>query len=193
MTPTATARRLIDLAHAADPTLAPNGKPAELLYADRIESWVARLVPGAPEILLLAARCQHLERWHVPRASFPAGKPGYLTWRRSLYTKQAGRAKELLLEAGVAEDDAQTVFEWVAKIDLKINPGTQALEDAAILVFLEFEIGDFVVQHADYTKEKWLDILRKNWRKLSGKGQQAALTLDYPPAIAALLKEALEG
>ena len=32
----------------------------------------------------------------MPRASFPEGKAGYLSWRKSLYVKQAARAKELL-------------------------------------------------------------------------------------------------
>ena len=60
----------------------------------RSESWVARLVPEATPLLRLAARCQHLERWSVPRANFPLDRPGYLAWRRSLYTKQATRALE---------------------------------------------------------------------------------------------------
>ena len=55
-----------------------------------------------PPLLRLAARCQHLERWSVPRDSYPLDKPGYLHWRRSLYVKQAERAKELLLQAGVS-------------------------------------------------------------------------------------------
>jgi hypothetical protein len=82
------ARQLIDEAHSADPARTPEGRPAELVYAERMEAWVARLVAEAPSLLRLAARCQHLERWSVPRASFPMTKPGYLTWRRSLYTKR---------------------------------------------------------------------------------------------------------
>ena len=39
----ARARELIDAAHAADPTRAPDGRAAELVYADRVEAWVARL------------------------------------------------------------------------------------------------------------------------------------------------------
>ena len=73
-----TARQLIDSAHGADPLRTADGRPAELVYADRMEAWVGRLVPAAPLLLRLAARCQHLERWSVPRATFPEGKPGYL-------------------------------------------------------------------------------------------------------------------
>ncbi len=70
------ARQLIDAAHAADPARAPDGRAAELVYADRIEAWVPRLVSDASPLLRLAARCQHLERWLTPRATFPERKVG---------------------------------------------------------------------------------------------------------------------
>ena len=185
------ARLLIDRAHDADPRRASDGRAAELVYADRMEAWVARLVPDASPLLRLAARSQHLERWSVPRADFPLDRAGYLRWRKSLYTKQAERARALLREAGVAEAEAADVATWVAKSSLKTNPGTQALEDAACLVFLENEIGAFAAQHADYPREKFVDILQKTWRKMSPPAQQAALALDLPPAIAELVREAL--
>jgi len=187
------ARQLIDSAHAADPARAPDGRAAELVYAERVEAWVVKLTPPAAPILRLAARCQHLERWLTPRATFPEGKVGYLNWRRSLYVKQAERARELLLSAGVSADEADEAAVWISKSGLKTNPGTQVLEDAAVLVFLENEIGAFAAQHAEYPREKFVDILKKTWRKLSPAAQQAALGLDLPPAIAALVREALSG
>jgi tRNAThr (cytosine32-N3)-methyltransferase len=193
MTHYAQARSLIDAAHAADPARAADGRPAELVYADRVEAWVVRLVPEATPLLRLAARCQHLERWSVPRARFPAGKVGYLNWRRSLYVKQAARARELLVAAGIAATEADEVATWVSKTGLKTNPGTQALEDAAVLVFLENEIGAFAAQHADYPREKFVEILRKTWRKLSPRAQELAGTLALPPGIAALVREATGG
>ncbi len=193
MEPFVRARQLIDAAHAADPARAADGRPAELVYAERIEAWTARLVPAATPLLRLAARCQHLERWSVPRASFPDGKVGYLNWRRSLYTKQAERARALLVEAGVPAADAAEVATWVSKTGLKTNAGTQALEDAACLVFLENEIGAFAAQHADYPREKFIEILRKTWKKMSPSAQQFALALDLPPAIGALVRDAVAG
>ena len=187
----ARARSLIDAAHAADPARAADGRAAELIYAERMEAWVGRLVPNAAPLLRLAARCQHLERWSVPRASFPEGKAGYLNWRRSLYTKQAERARGLLLEAGVPAGEATEVATWVSKTGLKTNAGTQALEDAACLVFLENEIAVFAAQHAGYPREKFVEILHKTWRKMSPGAQQAALALALPPAIAALVREAV--
>lgn len=184
------ARALIDAAHAADPNVSADGRPAELVYAERMEAWIARVAAEPTPLLRLAARCQHLERWSVPRASFPDGKAGYLTWRRSLYTKQAERAHALLLEAGVPAEEAAEVATWVSKSGLKTNPGTQALEDAACLVFLENEIGAFAAQHADYPREKFIDILRKTWRKMSPRAQELAHGLALPPGIAALVQEA---
>jgi tRNAThr (cytosine32-N3)-methyltransferase len=185
------ARTLIDQAHAADPKRAGDGRPAELVYAERMENWVARVAAEPISLLRLAARCQHLERWSVPRASFPDGKVGYLSWRKSLYAKQAERARTLLLEAGVAENEAAEVATWVAKNGLKTNPGTQALEDAACLVFLENEISEFAAQHAEYPREKFIDILKKTWRKMSPRAQELARELALPPGIAELVKEAV--
>lgn len=189
----AQARHLIDAAHAADPKRTADGRPAELVYADRMEAWVVRAAAEPTPLLRLAARCQHLERWSVPRTMFPDGKAGYLKWRQSLYRKQADRAKELLLQAGVPAAGAEDVATWVSKTALKTNPGTQALEDAACLVFLENEIAEFAAQHAGYPREKFVDIIRKTWKKMSPRGQELAKTITLPPAIAALVGEAIAG
>jgi len=185
------ARQLIDAAHAADPKRAADGRPAELVYADRMEAWVARAAAEPTPLLRLAARCQHLERWSVPRDTFPMDRPGYLKWRQSLYKKQAVRAQELMLEAGVSSAEAAEAATWVAKIAPKTNPGTQALEDAACLVFLENEIEAFAAEHADYPREKFVDIIRKTWKKMSPRGQDLAKSLALPPAITELVAEAI--
>jgi tRNAThr (cytosine32-N3)-methyltransferase len=185
------ARELIDSAHAADPHRTDDGQPAELVYATRMEAWVTRVAEAPTPLLCLAARCQHLERWSVPRSRFPEGKVGYLSWRKSLYTKQAERARSLLLEAGISPEEAAEVATWVSKSGLKTNPGTQALEDAACLVFLENEISAFAAQHAEYPREKFIEILRKTWRKMSPRAQALALKLDLPTPIASLVQEAL--
>lgn len=187
----AKARELIDAAHNADPKRTTDGRAAELVYGERIEAWVKRIVPAATPLLQLAARCQHLERWVVPRTSFPEGKVGYLNWRRSLYVKQAARAKELLLQAGVSGSEADEVATWVSKSSMKTNAGSQALEDAACLVFLENEIEDFAAQHAEYPAEKFVDIIKKTWRKMSPAAQQAALGINLRADIATLVKAAV--
>jgi len=187
----ARARELVDAAHDADPVRTADGKAAERVYADRMEAWVTRLVPDASPLLRLAARCQHLERWSVPRSEYPMDRQGYNAWRRTLYRKQADRARELLLSAGVKEADADEVATWVSKTGLRRNPGTQALEDAACLVFFENEIESFAADHPEYSKEKWVDIIRRIWRKMSEPAREHALRLEMPPALAALLREAI--
>ncbi len=184
-------RRLIDAAHAQDPNRDAAGQPAELVYADRVEAWVQRLAPDAPEHLLLAARCQHLERFLTPRATYPDGRAGYLKWRSDLYQVQGSRARELALAGGLPAAQADDIARWVSKTDLRHDAGSQVLEDAAVLVFLENEIEAFAAQHADYSREKFVRILQKTWGKLSPAGRDAALGLDLPPAIAALVREAI--
>ena len=184
------ARALVDEVHAADPSRAPDGRGAELVYADRMEAWVRQLVPDADELLRLAARCQHLERWSVPRDEYPMDRDGYNAWRRTLYDKQAERARELLLEAGVDPADADEVATWVAKKGLRRNPGTQALEDAACMVFLEHEIAGFAAKHPDYTREKMVRILDRIWKKMSPGAREAALAL---PGVRGLIGGGGEG
>ena len=120
-------------------------------------------------------------------------KAGYHSWRKTLYRTQSDRCRNLLLEAGVSREEADEAALWVSKTDLKSNAGTQALEDAACLVFLEHELPGFASTHPDYTREKYLDILRKTWRKMSPAAQAAALALELPAPIAALVKRAVAG
>jgi tRNAThr (cytosine32-N3)-methyltransferase len=117
-------------------------------------------------------------------------RPGYLAWRKSLYVKQAERARQLLTEAGVPPQEAAEAATWVSKSGLRTNPGTQALEDAAVLVFLESEIQAFAAQHSEYPREKFVDILRKTWRKMSPRAQELARGLELPAPIAGLVREA---
>ena len=57
-------------ANAEDPvTLVLGGvvRPKELVEAERLSAWVARLEPEPSEALELASHCQHLRRWSLPR------------------------------------------------------------------------------------------------------------------------------
>lgn len=183
---TTEAVRLIDDAHRAD----PEGR--ELGYADAVERWVRRLAPAADAALLLASRCQHLERWTLPRSSYPMDKPGYLRWRTEQYRRQGARARALCLQGGVDAATAERVEALVGKRLAREADGA-VLEDAACLVFLEDEIAAFAGKHADYTAEKYVDILRKTWRKMSPGGQSAARGLHLAEPFAGLLATAIAG
>ena len=52
--------------------------PRELAHSHMMTDWVLRLDPGASCELLLAARAHHLQRWKIPRDSYPDGRSGYL-------------------------------------------------------------------------------------------------------------------
>ena len=73
---------------------------------------------------------------------------------------------------------------------MALAAGRQALEDAGCLVFLENEIGADAATHTAYPREKFIEILRKTWRKMSPPAHAAALGLDLPPAIAELIRAA---
>lgn len=184
--PRARARALIDAAHEQDPEQV-DGRAAELTYADRVETWVRRLVPDADDALLLAARCQHLERWAIPRDRFPLDRAGYHRWRTTVHRRQGERARALLLDAGCPAELATRVGELVAKAVPRTDPAAQTLEDAACLVFLEHELPGFAAEHPDYPREKWLEILRRTWAKMGDAGRAAALALPLREDLRALV------
>jgi tRNAThr (cytosine32-N3)-methyltransferase len=181
------ARAAIDAAHAADPR-AQDGAAGELLYADRVEAWIARLVTDVLPALRLAARAQHLERWAIPRSDFPEGRGGYLRWRSAVHQRQGERVRAILAGVGCSEAVTARVATLIAKAAPKDDPDAQALEDAACLVFLEHELADFARQHP---REKAIDVLRKTWKKMSAAGQQTALALPLGEAERGLVEDAL--
>ena len=92
-----------DAANREDPRLdydeEGNPVPKELLYARRMSSVLAKFAPNASEALQLAARCQHIRRWTVPRDSYPMDRKGYLRWRTHL-KKFHGEQGAAIMQAG---------------------------------------------------------------------------------------------
>jgi protein-tyrosine-phosphatase len=182
--------KAINQLHRQDPERI-DGQPAELIYAMHLERWIGDLVAAPSPALLLAARCQHLERWAIARSEFAADKAGYFAWRKAVHQHQGKRAGALLAAAGCPEALTTRVTQLVAKAVPKSDPEGQALEDAACLVFLETELAGFAAEHPDYTRDKFIDIIRKTWRKMSPDGHRLALTIPLPAALAELVKAAL--
>ena len=184
------ARAAIDAAHGGDPERV-DGRPAEAVYADRIEAWIARVTGTEAEpslALRLAARAQHLERWAIPRSRFPEGRGGYLRWRSAVQQRQGERVRTLVTEAGGDPALADRTALLVAKSAPRGDVEAQALEDAACLVFLETDLADFQRDHA---REKVIEVLRKTWKKMSPAAHQLALDLSLAPEARDLLGEAL--
>ena len=179
-----------DKANAEDPnteTYNGIGYPKELLYAQRMTCRLNEFSPDAPEAVQLAAHCQHIRRWEIPRSDYPTGKAGYKRWRTDLYKFHAKTAAEILQEVDYDEETISRVETLLQKKRLKLDQGVQLLEDVICLVFLENYFADFSQQHDE---EKLIGIVRKTWRKMSSQGQQAALALDFSSEAVALIEKA---
>lgn len=183
---------LFDAANAQDPNQ-DEGEPKELLYARRMTDMIGRFAPDASEVAQLAVRAQHIQRWLVPRSNYPLGKPGYFAWRTGLYRYHAETAGALMQQAGYAEAMIEQVKSAVSKQGIKTNPDTQMLEDVTSLVFIESYMLGFTGQHADYTEEKWLGIIRKTWRKMSADAHAFATSggIKLPEALVPLILKAV--
>ncbi len=102
----AEACRRFDLLNTEDPNPdSDDGKsqPRELAQARRWTDWVLKLAPQASEALRLAARCQHLRRWMIPRDRYPMTRAGYLEWRATLKQFHADQSAAVLRELGYPE------------------------------------------------------------------------------------------
>ena len=191
------ARELIDTANRADPNIVENedGKqwPKELLYSERMSEMLNRFNPDADDAQKLAIRAQHIERWKSPRNAYPMDRIGYLTWRKDLYKIQANTAAGLLEQAGYDNESIERVRNAVAKKNIKGNPDTQLLEDVTDLCFMEHYILDFVNKHPDYSEEKWIEIIEKTWRKMSGQAHEFALAgkVNFPEPLTDLILKAV--
>jgi hypothetical protein len=188
----AEAFRLFDAANSEDPHLEPNEAgelvPKEVLYAQRMSTCLARVAPDAPEAVQLAARCQHIRRWVIPRADFPMTRPGYHQWRNTLKHYHAELAGQLLAQAGYQSELIMRVQQLVQKLRLKDDPEVQLVEDVICLVFLEHYFLPFAAQHPE---EKIIEIVRKTWPKMTERGQALALQLPFTPAALTLVSKAL--
>ncbi|MCC5886540.1 MAG: DUF4202 domain-containing protein [Gammaproteobacteria bacterium] len=183
----------LNAAHDQDPERRHHDgrqQAVERVWCDTVALWVNRLVPEASVALKLAAHAQHLERWTDPRSDWPAGRAGYLRWRKSQQRRHAQRAQEILAAAGCERALIERVQQLIRKERLTADPEAATLEDAACLAFLELDLEAFAERHE---RADVLRILRKTWVKMSPRGQEAALALKLPAASAALIEEALAG
>ena len=139
----------IDAANAADPNSEPDGRPAALVYGERMSEELARRSPDASEHLQIAARGQHVERWKIARTDYPDGRVGYLQWRTDEARAHAERVTGFMADAGYGPEDRDRVARLLRKEGIKRNPEMQMLEDVICFVFLRWYFADFTVKHAD--------------------------------------------
>ncbi|MCG6967241.1 MAG: DUF4202 domain-containing protein [Chromatiaceae bacterium] len=189
---------LIDAANSEDPNREQaEGKswPKELLYSQRMSDMLQRYAPEADHAQRLAIRAQHVQRWKSARSDYPEGRQGYLQWRTGLYKFHAETAGRLLAEAGYDGDVVERVKQAVGKRALKVNQDTQLLEDVTDLVFIEHYMLAFAQKHPEYDEAKWLDIVRKTWKKMSQRAQQFAVSgsITLPEPLVPLIHKAVSG
>jgi hypothetical protein len=185
----------IDAANANDPRqdiVAGKPHPRELVYSERMSECLSRLYPEASEALRLAARAQHICRWHIPRDKYPLGREGYNAWRSACRDHHAALASAIMRRHGYAEGEIAQVVKIVRKEALKRDPESQALENVAAVVFVDHYLDGFVAAHKDYDEEKLADILRKTLRKMDPVGHAAALGLSLPEPTRRLIGMALK-
>lgn len=164
----------------------------ELLYAERMSAMLNRYVADASEALQLAARCQHIRRWEIPRTSYPMNRAGYYQWRVRLRDFHAEIAVAMLRQAGYEDDTIARVCSLVKKQSLQLDEEAQTLEDVIVLVFLEGYLEGFIRTHSSYDEAKLMDILRKTLKKMSARGREAALTMiELPPSLLPTIRKAI--
>lgn len=170
----------IDEANAAD----PKGKALD--YGKRMTAELARLFPQASEVLQIAARGQHVERWLLPRTDYPEGREGYLAWRREQARRHGERVAGIMAHAGYGPEDCARVGVLLRKEGLKRDPEVQALEDVICFVFLHWYFADFAAKHDPAAVE---DIVKKTARKMSTEGRARVLAeFPLPEPLAAAFR-----
>lgn len=172
----------IDAANAADPNL-EDGRPAALIYGERMSAEADRLFPDGSDILRIAARGQHVERWLLKRAEFPEGKDGYHAWRREQGRRHGARVGAIMAAAGYAAGDQARVGVLLRKEAIKRDPEVQALEDIICFVFIRWYFADFAAKRS---AEDLQSIVTKTARKMSAEARARVLSeFDLPPDLAA--------
>jgi len=182
---------LIDAENAQD----PNSEifqsitfPKELLYSNRMYERLMNFHPNASEAVQIASKAQHICRWEIPRESYPMDRLGYLKWREDLKKFHAKTTASILQKSGYDSEFIARVSFLIEKKLLKKDEETQLLEDVICLVFLEHYFDPFVQKH---DSEKMKNIILKTWNKMSEKGHQEALKINYSASNLQLIKEAL--
>jgi hypothetical protein len=181
----------IDAANIEDPTrvvVRGEEQPLALVHGRLAVEWVRALHPDAPDEWSLAARAHHLRRWEVPRADYPPGKAGYLRWKRDQRQRHAREVATLLVSAGYEPAVVERVQELVRRDHLATDPGSQAVEDAACLVFIETQLAD-VSTKLDH--DHLIDVIRKTAKKMSSDALDAVGSIPLGAAERQLLADAL--
>lgn len=167
----------IDAANRADPKMETDDtgtpQPEAYLYGVRMTSQLEHLfAQDASDVLRIAARGQHIERWLVKRTTYPEGRAGYLKWRQDQGRAHGARLAGLMQEAGFDAADCARVGVLLRKEGIKRDAEVQQLEDVICFTFMQWYLTPFAAKHP---REKVLDIVGKTARKMSAEARMRAL------------------
>jgi hypothetical protein len=181
----------IDTANAADPTsvvVRGESHPLALVHGQLAAEWVVKLHPEADETWVLAARAHHLRRWEVPRSDYALGKAGYLKWKRDQRVRHAQDVGALLAEVEYGSEEIERVQALVRRDRLASDIGSQAVEDAACLVFIETQLAEIATK---LEHDHLIDVIRKTAKKMSPEALAAVAQIPLGEAEQSLLASAL--
>ena len=182
---------VIDAANALDPNrLEWDGapQPLALVQGQRATHWLLILDPAADAAPRLAARAHHVRRWTIPRQDYPAGRAGYLRWRRALRDIHRETVAELLAPLGVAPAVIAKVQGLVSKEGLGTDPAMQLVEDAVCLTFLETQF-EGLADRLDH--DRLVNAVRKTVLKMSPAAIELVAAVHLSPAARGALDDAL--
>jgi hypothetical protein len=180
----------IDAANAADPTsVEVRGQRVALALAhgQLATEWIGRLVDDPDETLTLAARAHHLRRWELRRDSYPAGRAGYLRWRRDQKVRHATDVAAILESCGYEPNEIEQVQRLIRRESVE---GAQSVEDAACLVFIETQLAS-LSERMDH--DLMIEVIRKTARKMSQRGLELVASIPLGETEKSLLEQALGG
>lgn len=178
----------IDEANAHDPN-SFHDEPLALWQGRSASRWLGELVPDAGDALQLAVRAHHLRRWELARSDYPEGRAGYLRWRRDNKAHQADSLASLMRDKGWSDDTIDRTGVILGRTKLRTDPDTQALEDAACLVFLETQFDDMLDQ-TDH--DHLVTIVVKTLKKMSPQAVTLAASIGLTPRTQAVLGDAVQ-
>ena len=161
---------LINSVHQQDPnseTVDGIEIKAELLYSRRMLSILKKVQPNASLELQLAAQCQHISRWSIPRVTFPIGKKGYYEWRAAIMKHQLSVTTSVLQQAEINGQSIEIIVDALKNKADKSNINASIIEDTACLTFIKWYLVPFAGQ---FDPEKAKVILQKTANKMSERG-----------------------
>ncbi len=178
----------IDAANSADPSsvdVRGHSEPLALAHGRLAAEWVTRLGADPDEALLLAARAHHFRRWELRRDTYPDGRAGYLRWRKDQKARHADDVAALLSEHGYDSTEIERVRQLIRRDQVD---GSQSVEDAACLVFIETQLGSL---SARIDHDRLVEVLRKTAAKMSDRALDLVAEIPLGDIERALLQTAL--